>query len=135
MAWGTKSGDGMAAPRASGGTMSFVGGEVTINGNIAGEGDIHLDGTVEGDVRCRSLILGANGRIRGNVFADKATIAGTVEGTIDSANLVIEKSARVSGDLVYENVQIDNGAQVEGRMARRGVGESSGLKLVSADGS
>jgi cytoskeletal protein CcmA (bactofilin family) len=132
MAWGGKTGEGAAAPRSSG-ALSFIGNEVTISGNIGGAGDIHLDGTVEGDLTCNSLILGASGRVRGNITAEKATLAGSVEGTVNARTLIVEKSARISGDLAYESVSIENGAQVDGRVSRR-TGDAGGLKLVSADG-
>jgi cytoskeletal protein CcmA (bactofilin family) len=134
MAWGSKPGEGGAPARSGGGgTLSFIGAEVTITGNVSGEGDIHLDGVVEGDLHCRSLILGAGGRVRGNIAAEKATLAGMVDGTVSAATLIIEKSARVKGDLAYDSLSMENGAQVDGRVSRRG-GDSSGLKLVAADG-
>ncbi len=130
MAWGSKAGEPGGNARG-GGTLSFIGGEVTISGNIAGEGDIHLDGVIEGDVRCRSLILGSGGRIRGNIETDKAVIAGSVEGTISATTLTIEKSARVKGDLSYDSISMETGAQVDGRVSHRGSSDT-GLKLVSA---
>ena len=78
MAWGSKSGE--AAPRA-GGSMSFIGSEVSITGNISASGDIHLDGAVQGDVSCGSLTIGASGHVKGNVLAQRATVAGAVEGS------------------------------------------------------
>ena len=74
MAWGGKSGAASGAPAKNGGALSFIGSEVTISGNISGKGDLHLDGTVEGDIHCASLILGAGGRIKGNITAEKATL-------------------------------------------------------------
>jgi hypothetical protein len=71
MAWGSKSGD-MPSTSARGGALSFIGAEVTITGNIGGNGDIHLDGTIEGDLTCNALILGPGGRIRGNITASTA---------------------------------------------------------------
>lgn len=129
MAWGSK-GEGSAAASAKGG-MSFIGSEVTIAGNVSGQGDLHLDGTIEGDLACNSLILGAGGRVKGNIQAAKATIAGQVEGTIDARELIVEKSARVRGDLSYDSVSIETGAQVDGRLTQRG-GSDHGLKLVMA---
>lgn len=129
MAWGSKT-EGGTTPQAKGG-MSFVGSEVTIAGNVSGQGDVHLDGTIEGDLTCNILILGPGGRIKGNIQAAKATIAGMVEGTVDARELVVEKSARVRGDLAYESVSIETGAQVDGRLTQRGGGDH-GLKLVMA---
>lgn len=128
MAWGSKSSDG-PSPRSGNGTLSFIGSEVTIRGNLSGDGDIHLDGTVEGDLACNSLILGAGGRIRGNISVSKATLGGTVEGTVDARTVTVEKTARVQGDLSYESVTIETGAQVDGRLTQRG--GDMGLKLVA----
>lgn len=128
MAWGGKSGEG-ASTSSKGGALSFIGAEVTISGNISGKGDLHLDGAVEGDIHCNSLILGPGGRIKGNISAEKASLAGTVGGTVNARTLVVEKSARISGDLSYESLSIETGAQVDGRLTQRG-GDGQ-LKLVA----
>lgn len=130
MAWGSKSGD--AAPRTSG-SMSFIGSEVSITGNIGASGDIHLDGAVQGDVACGSLTVGASGQVRGNVLAQRATIAGAIEGSVVATELVIEKSARIAGDVSYESISIETGARVDGRLSQKAA-PSGELKLVSAGG-
>jgi|JI10StandDraft_1071094.scaffolds.fasta_scaffold63642_4 cytoskeletal protein CcmA (bactofilin family) len=129
MAWGGKSG-GPAGSSGSGGSLSFIGSEVTITGNISGKGDLHLDGSVEGDIHCASLILGSGGRVKGNINAETATLGGTVGGTISAKTLIVEKTARISGDLSYESLSIDTGALVDGRLTQRS-GEGQ-LKLVSS---
>ena len=129
MAWGGKSG-GPAGASGSGGSLSFIGSEVTITGNISGKGDLHLDGSVEGDIHCASLILGSGGRIKGNISAETATLGGTVGGTVSARTMIIEKTARISGDLSYESVSIETGALVDGRLTQRS-GEGQ-LKLVSS---
>jgi cytoskeletal protein CcmA (bactofilin family) len=133
MAWGNKGSDGGSLAAPSGGALSFIGGEVVINGNVSGQGDLHLDGTVEGDVGCKTLILGGTGRIKGNINAERATIAGAVEGTVSATTLTVEKSARISGDLSYQSLSIEPGAQVDGRLSQRSSGAGE-LKLVSAIG-
>jgi cytoskeletal protein CcmA (bactofilin family) len=130
MAWGSKAEGG--APLQAKGGMSFIGSEVTVAGNLSGQGDLHLDGTIEGDLACNVLILGAGGRVKGNIQAARATVAGQVEGTVDARELVIEKSAKIRGDLSYESISIETGAQVDGRLTQRGAGVDHGLKLVMA---
>jgi cytoskeletal protein CcmA (bactofilin family) len=133
MAWGTKGGDGPVNVKSGSNALSFIGAEVVIHGNVSGNGDIHLDGTIEGDLGCNSLILGPGGRIKGNVTAEKATLGGTVEGTINAAALIVERTARITGDLAYDTVSIENGAQLDGRMSHRVTLDAS-LKLVSVNG-
>ena len=133
MAWGSNESGSAPATSGSGG-MSFIGGEVVITGNVAGQGDLHIDGSIEGDVACKSLILGAAGRVKGNVAAERATVAGTVDGTINAGQLTIEKAANVKGDITYQSVSIENGAQVEGRLTQRSSAGTGELKLVASGG-
>lgn len=131
MAWGAKSGDSTASVRSGNSALSFIGGEVTITGNIKAGGDMHIDGAVEGDLACATLMLGASGRVTGNIVADRATIAGSVDGTVSAKELTVEKTARISGDVSYANIAIENGARVDGRLAQRGAAGGD-LKLVAA---
>ncbi len=119
------------AARGGNGAMSFLGAEVTITGNIGGNGNLHIDGRVDGDVACAALILGSSGQVNGNIVADDARIAGTVTGTIASKVLTIEASARITGDLSYDSVSVETGAQVEGRVKRLTREDVGGLKLIS----
>jgi cytoskeletal protein CcmA (bactofilin family) len=130
MAWVNKSSD--AAPR-TGGSMSFIGAEVSITGNISASGDLHLDGAVQGDIACAALTIGASGQVKGNVLAQRATIAGAVEGAIVATELVIERAARIAGDVSYESISIETGARVDGRLSQKAA-QSGELKLVSAGG-
>lgn len=125
MAWGSKGESSVAAS----GSMSFIGNEVTVTGNVKAGGDLHIDGIVEGDLECRSLTLGASGRVKGNITAQKATLGGTVEGSVNVAALTVEKSARLSGDVSYENIAVETGARVDGRLTQRGAAGGE-LKLV-----
>ena len=99
--------------------LSFFGEEVVVSGDVTTSAQIHVDGRIEGDVRCGQLCQGASGTIAGNIVADEARIAGLVEGTVSARNLVVEASGRVTGDVTYETITIAAGAQVDGRLARR----------------
>lgn len=117
----------------AGGNLSFIGGDVTVTGNIGGKGNLHVDGRIDGDVECASLILGASGQINGNVRAAEAKIAGSVNGTVAAEALTIDASARIDGDLSYDAVSIETGAQVEGRVKRLTRPDAGGLKLIASE--
>ena len=105
-------------PVANGGsTFSVLGADVTIKGNVEASADLHVDGTVEGDLVCTSLVQGESSRIEGGITADSARLSGTVKGTITVRELVILKSARIDGDVHYETLTIEQGANVNGRFA------------------
>ena len=132
-------GGASASMAAANGTFSVIGSDVVITGNVGATADLHLDGAVEGDIACASLVQGEESRIRGNVTAQTARLSGTLEGSIHARELVVERTARITGDVTYETISIASGASVEGRFTRRGgavlTGESeSQLKLVSGSG-
>lgn len=102
--------------------LSFIGPEVTVTGDIASAGRLHIDGKVAGDVRCASLSQGESGAVHGNIAAEEARLAGLVDGAVEAGTLVLEPSARVTGDILYESLSIAAGAQVDGRLKRRSGG-------------
>jgi len=109
----------MGKAHAPGATFSVIGGDVTIRGDIAASADLHIDGRVEGDVGCTSLVQGEGSVIVGAVTAQTARLAGRVEGSISAGHLVVLKTARIEGDVRYDALTIEQGAQVEGRFAQR----------------
>ena len=117
--------------RSGSGTLSFLGAEVTVTGNIGGLGNLHIDGRVDGDVTCASLIVGNSGQVNGNITADDTKIAGSVNGTVAAKVMTIEASARITGDLSYDSVSVETGAQVEGRVKRLTREDTGGLKLIA----
>ena len=98
------------------GMFSVLGPDVVVTGNIAASADLHIDGRVEGDVDCNSLVQGTDSRIVGSVKADTARLAGTIEGSVSVRQLTIERAARIIGDVEYETVAIENGASIDGRL-------------------
>ena len=128
---------GSAAARpAKAGTprLSFIGSEVIISGDLATDAQLHVDGRIDGNVRCAQLCQGAEGIISGNIHADEARLAGTVEGIVSAASITIEASARILGDIAYDTISIEAGARIEGRLGRRaagGAGEEAQPSLIA----
>jgi cytoskeletal protein CcmA (bactofilin family) len=118
-----------ATDRTSG-TFSILGADIVITGNIAASSDLHIDGTVEGDITCAALVQGVGSTIRGAIKAERARLSGAVHGGIEAGELVILKSARIEGDVTYDALTIEQGAQVDGRFARRPVDSEPALTLV-----
>ncbi|MDG2534931.1 polymer-forming cytoskeletal protein [Sphingomonas sp. HITSZ_GF] len=98
------------------GMFSVIGPDVTVTGNVSATADLHIDGRIEGDVNCGSLAQGADSQIFGNVTADSARLAGAIEGTVRVRTLTIERSAKITGDVEYENITIENGGHIDGRL-------------------
>ena len=105
------------ASRNAPSTFSVLGSDLTITGNVKATADLHVDGTVEGDIACTSLVQGESSTITGGIKAETARLAGMVKGSITARELVILKSARIEGDVHYEALTIEQGAAVDGRFA------------------
>ena len=99
--------------------LSFIGPEVVISGDLATTAQLHVDGRIDGHVRCGQLCEGNTGIIAGDIVADEARIAGLVQGTVSAATVIVEASARITGDVTYETLSIAAGARIDGRLARR----------------
>ena len=113
----TESGSKPLKPGAPG--LSFIGPEVVVSGDVETAAQLHIDGRIDGHVRCAVLCQGRSGTVTGNINADEARIAGLVEGAVFAANLTLEPTARIKGDITYQTISIAAGAQVDGRLARR----------------
>lgn len=132
----TASSAGSAAAASISGTFSVISADVVITGNVTATADLHVDGSVEGDIECSSLVQGESSRIKGSVAADSARLSGRVDGSVAARELVITRTAHVTGDISYETISIEAGGHAEGRFALKGgtllTSESdSQLKLVA----
>ena len=103
----------------SGGPLYFIGSDVVVSGDVAAKGQIHIDGRIDGNVACETLIQGGGGVIAGNIAADAAHLAGLVDGTVKARLVTLEATARVTGDVTYETLSIAAGAAIEGRLTRK----------------
>lgn len=101
-------------------SFSVLGADVAIKGDIIAAADLHVDGRVEGDIACATLVQGESSEIVGAVKVESARLSGRVRGTISASELVILKSARIDGDVEYDSLTIEAGAKVDGRIAQRG---------------
>ena len=107
----------ITSPVAASSTFSVIGADVTIRGDVHASADLHVDGRIEGDLTCASLVQGEASVIVGSIVAESARLAGEVRGSISARELVILRSARVEGDVQYDALTIEQGAEVDGRFA------------------
>lgn len=109
----------MAASNHGNSTFSVIGSDVTIKGDVSASADLHVDGTIEGDITCTSLVQGETSKVTGAIETETARLSGSVSGSINARELVILKTAKIQGDVYYDALTIEQGAQVEGRFANR----------------
>ena len=115
----------------SGATFSVLGADLAIKGDLSASADLHVDGTIEGDISCAALVQGESSTVIGAISAESARLAGTVRGSVSAGTLVILKSARIKGDVTYDALTIEQGALVDGKLTPHPVAEP---KLAIAGG-
>lgn len=124
--------------------------EATIQGDIDFNGTFFVDGTINGDLKGKSLekttvIIGMRGKLSGNLFCTNAIIAGTVWGDIHAKSLELQEGARVIGDLYYESLEINPAAEINGNFVPtesssdemqlgKGGSEKEAMRMLSAMG-
>ena len=100
-------------------TFSILGSDVVVTGNVSASVDLHVDGKIDGDLKCANLVQGEASEIKGSVAAETAKIAGLLDGAIEAKTLIVHATARITGDVTYETITIENGGKVEGKLSHR----------------
>jgi cytoskeletal protein CcmA (bactofilin family) len=110
----------IAARKANGApTRSLVDAWLTITGNLQSEGEVQVDGRVEGDIRCAHLVVGKDATIIGNIVAEEVVVRGKVTGTIRANRVILQDSARVESEIFHKKLAIEEGAVFDGQSRLR----------------
>jgi cytoskeletal protein CcmA (bactofilin family) len=111
---------GDRAPQRAAGpkVAALITDNVTVEGGITGDGELHVDGTIRGDVRVARVTVGEGGKIEGSVKADILEARGKIVGSIEAKQVRLYASAHVDGDITHEQLAMENGAFFQGRSLR-----------------
>jgi len=107
-----------AAPKGKVGP-SILSSDLTVVGNLKTSGDIHIEGTVEGDIRAHMLTVGESATIRGEIVAEDIVVNGRVIGRVRGLKVRLTSTARVEGDIIHKTIAIEAGAHFEGSVQRQ----------------
>lgn len=97
---------------------SLIGEDLTVIGNILSKGEVHVEGEIQGDINCASLIVGEKAQVTGGVVAEDVIIRGRVEGTVKGTRLSLQATSHVEGDIIHKSLVIEQGAYFEGKSRR-----------------
>ena len=95
----------------------IIGEGANINGTIKENNEISIQGTVEGDIECKDLMVGKSGILKGKIKTDSLSVEGNVEGDLTVKGLLkLMASGTVSGKISYGSLQINEGGKLMGEL-------------------
>jgi cytoskeletal protein CcmA (bactofilin family) len=104
---------------------TLIGAKTRINGDVEFTGGLHLDGYINGNLKCDmeaegSLSVSEHGCIEGSVAVRNIVLNGIVKGDIEATDRVeLGPKARVLGSVHYTTIETAVGAQINGKLIHR----------------
>jgi cytoskeletal protein CcmA (bactofilin family) len=86
-----------------------------IVGTVTAEGLVEVNGRVDGELHCTSLIISRGAHVAGTIAAGRVVVDGTVEGPIQGGDVILKSKAHVVGDIHHQSLSIESGAFFDGR--------------------
>jgi cytoskeletal protein CcmA (bactofilin family) len=97
---------------------SLIGGDMVLEGDISGGGEIQVEGTIKGDIRVEHVTVGDGGVVEGGIYADAVEVRGKVSGSITAKQVRLYGACQVDGDITHEQLAMETGAFFQGRSLR-----------------
>ncbi|MFB6317578.1 polymer-forming cytoskeletal protein [Saccharicrinis sp. FJH54] len=87
-----------------------------IKGDLSAEGDLRIDGNVEGTINCKGkLVVGPEGTLKGEISCKTAEVMGAIEGQLLVNELLsIKATAKINGDIKTSRLAIEPNAVFTG---------------------
>ena len=97
---------------------SLLSSDLFIKGNLTTNGDIQIEGGVEGNIKANLLTIGKEAKIKGELNTEELIVNGHVSGTIRAKKVTLTSSAKVEGDIIHQTIAIETGAHFEGSIEK-----------------
>ncbi len=103
---------------------SLIGEGTVVQGTLRFSDGLRIDGEIQGDVVASAndtsiLVISEKAKVTGTVKAGHVIINGTVIGPVESSHLLeLQPKAHIQGDVVYESLEMHQGATIEGALHR-----------------
>lgn len=88
---------------------------IKIVGSVTAEGLVEVNGQIDGELHCTSLIVSRGAHVTGTIAAGRVVVDGKVDGPIQGGEVILKSNAHVVGDIQHQSLAIERGAYFEGR--------------------
>ena len=94
-----------------------IGPSVSIKGEISGEEDILIEGSVEGSINLpkNAVTVAESGKVKANIYAVTIHVTGEVTGDLNaSERIVVHRTGRVIGNITAGSISLEEGGRIKG---------------------
>lgn len=118
---------------------SLIGVGTRIEGNVIFTGGLRVDGEVRGNISSANghegtLVISEKASVEGEISVGHVVINGTVIGPVFAGeSLELLPAARVTGDVEYYQIEMQQGAVIQGRLVHQISAKTVELKLASSN--
>lgn len=95
-------------------TRALIDACLNINGDLETEGEVQVDGRINGNIRCAHLTVGRDATIIGDITADEVVVRGKVTGVIRGNRVILQDGAHVESEIFQSKLTIEEGACFKG---------------------
>jgi cytoskeletal protein CcmA (bactofilin family) len=99
-------------------SVVFFAQDLVVEGDVTSSGAVDVQGRMVGSLRAPEVVVAGSGRVEGSVVANDLSVLGSVSGRISARNVQLAPSAVVHADVIHEQIAIEAGAELEGRLQR-----------------
>ncbi|MGH6951680.1 MAG: bactofilin family protein, partial [Vitreimonas sp.] len=110
---------------------SVIASMAEMRGTLSTPEELHIRGSVEGDVRASKIVVCAGGVVKGGLTADVIVIEGVVDGRVEGSDVLLCGGAVVNGDITHRTLGIDTTVTFEGNVKRHE--DARELRIATAD--
>jgi cytoskeletal protein CcmA (bactofilin family) len=111
----------LAVPRGTTDTprsMSVIGADLKITGNLICKGEVQVDGIVDGDIQGSNVVVGEGATVTGGISGEEVIVRGHVVGSVRGKRVMLQTTSQVEGDIYHQSLSIEQGAMFEGKSRR-----------------
>jgi cytoskeletal protein CcmA (bactofilin family) len=106
------------SPRSST-VPSLLSQDLVITGDIKTDGEVQIDGRLDGNLTAGKVTIGEQGAVNGKIVSTTVLIRGKVTGKIDATSIELTETANVQADLLQDKLIVANGAFLDGKCNRK----------------
>lgn len=108
---------------------TLIGKAVVVEGRLESSGDVQINGQFTGEIKIEGdLIIGEQAKVKAEIEATNAYVAGEVEGTIEAKEkLEILETGRVTGNVTSQALSIEPGGILKGSSEMQEISEEEPL--------